>query len=149
MTLPRVSRIPLGTLAVAGLLLLAAHPAAVGASEVSYHLTGHVSRIVAPPGTKGDLATLGVKMGAQVDIDWTVELNTPFINFPATNTNRYVGAFTHFKIEVDDLTDPNHARHWIALGMNPAFGDRCSGSAIPCTSFNTKNRCYMQCGCSG
>jgi hypothetical protein len=120
MTLPGVSPRLLGTLTAVGLLALAAHPARVGASEQSYHLTGHVSRIVAPPSAKAGLADLGVKKGAQVDIDWTVELTTPFIDFPQTNTKQYNGALTHIKVQVDSLSDPN--KHWIALGMDPPPG---------------------------
>jgi hypothetical protein len=108
---------PLGTLAAAGLLLLAGHPAPAHAAEQSYHLVGHVSRIVAPKATTKALADLGVIKGAQVDIDWTVDLNASFVHFPQTNTNRYDGPFTHLKVEVDHLTDPN--KHWIALGMTP------------------------------
>ena len=31
---------------------------------------------------------------------------------------------------------------------NPAFGDRCGGSARYCTAFNTKSSCHMQRGCT-
>ncbi len=32
--------------------------------------------------------------------------------------------------------------------FNPAFGDRCAGSAKQCTGFSTKNPCMMQRGCT-
>jgi hypothetical protein len=32
--------------------------------------------------------------------------------------------------------------------FNPAFGDRCNGTARTCTQFNTRSSCYAQQGCT-
>jgi hypothetical protein len=94
------------TLATVGILLLAAP---VGAAEVTYHLTGKVTSIQGTAQAK--LAGLGVTNGANVSIDWSVELSTPvyFDNVP-NHLKEYHGAITAMKIQIGA---------WTAQGADP------------------------------
>ena len=102
MTFANVSR----TLGTVGILLLAAP---VGAVEVSYHLTGKVTLVQGSAQPK--LASLGVTKGADVSIDWAVELSTPpYFDNVATHTKEYHGAITAMKIQIGT---------WAAQGADP------------------------------
>jgi len=95
MTFANVSR----ALVTVGTLLLAAP---VGAAEVSYHLSGKVNYIQGTAQAK--LAGLGVTNGANVSIDWTVELTTPPYFDNPNGTKEYHGAITAMKIQIGTWT---------------------------------------------
>jgi hypothetical protein len=101
MSVATVSR----TLGTVGILLLAAP---VGAVEVSYHLTGKVTYIQGTAQAK--LAGLGVTNGADVSIDWAVELSTPIYFDSPNGTKEYHGAITAMKIQIGT---------WTAQGADP------------------------------
>jgi hypothetical protein len=97
-----------------GLLAVTASPRPVEASTQSYHLSGVVTRVVGS--NASGLAALGVKNGAAVSIDWTVELTTPvhFSN-PPTHTVGYLATtpsngITSFTIAIGG---------WTATGADP------------------------------
>jgi hypothetical protein len=105
-------------LVVGGLLLLSLTPARAGAEVFSYHLDGEVVRILdtTAGGTlQGALTPRGVKKGAAVSIDWTVDSGIGTHTDPnnATRTEVYFGVITSFTIQVGTFTatggDPNGA----------------------------------------
>ncbi|MFI5315686.1 MAG: hypothetical protein ACHQ6T_08290 [Myxococcota bacterium] len=78
-----------------------------------------MTRVLGTGGAVSGLAALGVKKGAAVSIDWTVELATPVLaHYPATNSTEYratgsTDGITSFAIEIGG---------WTATGADPAQG---------------------------
>jgi hypothetical protein len=102
----------LGFSVYVGLLLLAAAPVRVSAALLTYHLDGHVTRLLeTKAGTLNALAVQGVKKDVAVSIDWTVDTSIPFHSESTLNHSKeYIGNITAFKIQVGS---------WMAVGGDP------------------------------
>jgi len=75
-------------------------------ADLTFHMDGEVTQFINMVGsTQSNLAMLGVQMNAPVAIDWSVDPNASFIDYPTTFSRLYSsGAITSFTIKIGSWT---------------------------------------------